>query len=486
MKKSIYIRNFYMTAAIVFLSFVILCGMYFAWSYRLVMGEKQKAMTSTADDIVEFINAFSMGYDLSSLDLRVALTAISNSTGFDILLADAGGTVISCSDRQVICAHIGKIIPDDVLSEISAGNSFSKSTELGGLYNEIRYVMGVPLLRSMDSHAIGYMFLSSKSNDMVQLWRQFAGVFLLISVIVLFLTFVISFITTKKQAEPINEMALAARRFARGDFTVRVEDTGRIDEIGQLTEAFNTMADSLERSEKLRCDFIANVSHELKTPMTVISGFSDGLLDGTILPENARKYLEVISSETKRLSRLVRNMLDMSRIQSTAPATLLSGSFDISELIRLSLLSLGGKIDAKGLDVEAELPEEAIKTRGDKDSITQVVYNLIDNAVKFAERGSTIRLSLWKQGPRAFVSVENKGETIPAEEMPLIFDRFHKTDRSRSENRDGVGLGLYIVKTILDNHNEDIFVTSSHGMTKFTFTLTLASHSKQPAAPPTP
>ena len=210
--------------------------------------------------------------------------------------------------------------------------------------------------------------------------------------------------------------------------------------------------------------------------MTVISGFSDGIMDGTIPPENERKYLEVISSETKRLSRLVKTMLDMSRIRSASSDSVLRGSFDIAEIIRLALLSLGGKIDGKGLDVDTELPEEAIITRGDKDSITQVVYNLIDNAVKFAEKGTAIRLSLWKQGHKAYVSVENRGEPIPAEEMPLIFDRFHKADRSRSENRDGVGLGLYIVKTILDSHNEDIFVTSSDGLTKFTFTLTLAAH----------
>ena len=236
------------------------------------------------------------------------------------------------------------------------------------------------------------------------------------------------------------------------------------------------MAVSLERSECLRRDFIANVSHELKTPMTVISGFSDGILDGTIPPENERKYLEIISSETKRLSRLVRTMLDMSRIQSAASGAALRGSFDISEVIRVTLLGLGGKIDARRLDVDAELPEESIVTRGDKDAVTQVVYNLIDNAVKFAENGSTIRVSLWKRGHKAYVAVENKGETIPPEEMPLIFDRFHKTDRSRSEDRDGVGLGLYIVKTILDDHNEDIFVTSADGVTKFTFTLTLAGH----------
>jgi signal transduction histidine kinase len=419
-----------------------------------------------------------MGYDVTSLDFRVALSTISHTTGFDILITDADGIVNSCSDSQFICPHIGKRVPADVLSQVFSGSGYTRNTDLGGIYGEFRFVMGLSIIRISDSRLTGYMFLSSTSNDMNQLWRQFAGVFLMVSAAVLFLTFVISFITTKKQAEPLNEMAHAARRFARGDFSVRVEDTGRIDEIGQLTEAFNSMADSLERSEKLRRDFIANVSHELKTPMTVISGFSDGILDGTVPQDNQKKYLEVISSETKRLSRLVRNMLDMSRIQSISPEALRSGSFDISEVIRLSLVSLGGKIDTKGLDVEAELPEEAIKTRGDKDAITQVVYNLIDNAVKFADKDSTIRLSLWKQGQRAFVAVENKGETIPAEEMPLIFDRFHKTDRSRSENRDGVGLGLYIVKTILDNHNEDIFVASSNGTTKFTFTLTLAGHEK--------
>lgn len=477
MKNSIYIRNFMMTAGIVFLSFLILGSMFFVWSYRLVMTDKYKSMSLTADEVGQYISAVSKdGYELGGFEVRMMLSAFSGMTGFDMLIADQNGMVISCSDKEVVCNEIGKVLPVAVLSQIDTGEAYSGTSDLGGVYNETRFVLGVTLLTDSHNGNKGYMILSSDSNDMVQIWRQFAGIFLFISGIVLFLTFVVSFITTKKQAEPLNEMAVAARRFARGDFSVRVEDAGRADEIGQLTNAFNTMADSLERSENLRRDFIANVSHELKTPMTVISGFSDGILDGTIPAEQQSKYLEVISSETKRLSRLVKNMLDMSRIQSTSAEVLSGGSFDIAEVIRVSLLSLGGKIDAKGLDVEAELPEEAIMTRGDKDAITQVVYNLIDNAIKFAEKDSVIRLSLWKQGPKAFVSVENKGETIPADEMPLIFDRFHKMDRSRSENRDGVGLGLYIVKTILDNHNEDIFVTSSEDVTKFTFTLKLAGH----------
>jgi len=233
------------------------------------------------------------------------------------------------------------------------------------------------------------------------------------------------------------------------------------------------MADSLEGSETLRRDFVANLSHELKTPMTVVAGFAEGLLDGTIPPENEARYLRVISSETRRMSRLVKSMLDMSTLQSKDSGSVLESNFDISEVVRLALLSLGGKIEGKRLDVEAILPEEPIMTQGNNDAITQVVYNLIDNAIKFSTPGGVIGLELWKQGNRAYVSVENRGEEIPDGELPHIFERFHKADKSRSADRDGVGLGLYIVKTILDSHNEDIFVTSSNGVTRFMFTLTV-------------
>ncbi|MCL2463354.1 MAG: HAMP domain-containing histidine kinase, partial [Defluviitaleaceae bacterium] len=307
-----------------------------------------------------------------------------------------------------------------------------------------------------------------------QEWQQFSSVFLLIALNVMALTFVISFVATKKQAEPLNEMAGAARRFARGDFAARVGDTERQDEIGELTRAFNAMADSLESSETLRRDFIANLSHELKTPMTVIAGFAEGLLDGTIPRENEARYLGIISSETRRLSRLVKSMLEVTTLQSANSGAALEGSFDISEVVKIALLSLDGKIESKRLEVEAKLPEGSIITRGNGDSIMQVVYNLIDNAIKFSPPDGIVSLELWKQGPRAYVSVENRGETIPDEELPHIFDRFHKTDKSRSIDREGVGLGLYIVKTILDNHNEDIFVTSTDGLTRFMFSLTIA------------
>jgi signal transduction histidine kinase len=296
----------------------------------------------------------------------------------------------------------------------------------------------------------------------------------------LLIAVILSYITSKRQAKPINDMANAARRFAHGDFSVRVAmDGDRVDEIGELTASFNAMAESLEKSEELRREFIANVSHELKTPMTTISGFADGLLDGTIPRENQEKYLLTISEETKRLSRLVRRMLELSRIQSGAKEALRQKDFDVSEVLRRTLLNLERKITDKNLNVDAQLPEESMTVLGDGDAITQVVYNLLDNAIKFSEPGSTLGLALWKEGSKAFVSVKNCGETISDSELPLIFDRFHKTDRSRSRDREGVGLGLYIVKTILNQHDEDIFVTSKNGVTEFVFTLTLKQQSQK-------
>ena len=273
-------------------------------------------------------------------------------------------------------------------------------------------------------------------------------------------------------------MADAARRFGRGDLSVRV-DASSEDEIGELGEAFNSMADSLEKSEQRRREFIANVSHELKTPMTTIAGYADGILDGTIPPESEKKYLQTISSETKRLSRLVRSMLELSRIQAGNREDLLSQSFDISEVLRRTLVNFIDKIEERGLDVDFQVPEEPIVVMGNADAITQVVYNLFDNAVKFSRNGTELGVSLWKDDAKAYVSVRNHGSTIPEAEIPLLFERFHKSDRSRSQDRDGVGLGLYIVKTILNNHGEDIAVTSRQGVTDFVFTLALKPESKK-------
>ena len=478
MRKRIYYRNFATTAAVMLLSFVLLGCVFTAFSYRLVVRERRDAMSVTADEVVRTASSLAGEWNLSGLEFKMILTMSAHVSGYHIMLADPTGVVQSCSDRELVCAHYGRELPGELLDTLNDAGSFSGATLLGGLYQDARYVIA-RTIPDGSGGTVGYAVLSGDPGSMSEIWRQSAAVFILVALIVMLLTFALSLIATKKQAEPLNEMAAAANKFARGDFSVHVGDYGRQDEIGQLAHAFNAMADSLESSENRRREFIANVSHELKTPMTTIAGFADGILDGTIPREMEGQYLSVISSETKRLNRLVRSMLDMSHLQSADTEEILRKSFDISEVIRVTLLGLESKITGHRLDVDAEIPEDPIMVRGDQDAITQVVYNLIDNAAKFAEEGSTLKLALWKQGGRAYVSVEDRGQEIPQEELPLIFDRFHKTDRSRSSDRDGVGLGLYIVKTILDNHKEDIYVTSRDGVTKFVFTLTVAQQEKR-------
>ena len=209
--------------------------------------------------------------------------------------------------------------------------------------------------------------------------------------------------------------------------------------------------------------------------MTTISGFAEGILDGTIPPEKERDYLRVIVSETRRLSRLVRRMLDLSRLNALAEdAVTAQEQFDLTEIMSQVLISLEGRITARHLDVEVQMPDEKVAVWGDPDAITQVCYNLLDNAAKFAAEGTSLTVIITCKDDKAYTTVRNLGATIPADELPRLFDRFHKADSSRSMDRDGVGLGLYIVKTILGNLKENITATSEDGVTEFTFSLTLA------------
>ena len=204
--------------------------------------------------------------------------------------------------------------------------------------------------------------------------------------------------------------------------------------------------------------------------MTTIAGFAEGILDGTIPPEKEKESLQVISSETRRLSRLVRRMLELSRLQSSERVAA-QEQFDVAEVLLQVLVSLEGKITDKDLDVQVDLPDGPVMVWGDPDAVTQVCYNLLDNAAKFAVPKGKLALGITTKGGKAYISVGNEGETIPPDQLAHIFDRFHKADGSRSAHKEGVGLGLYIVKTLLNTYKEDISVTSEDGFTQFTFTL---------------
>ena len=471
----LYWRQMAVIVGMVALTLVLMGVSFFSLSYNYARDQRTDELLVRAQAVSKLsVRYLETGRYLSMEELQedeqfrqLAATAAVISE-MDILVCDTDGHVLLSTDETMAGQSIN--IPQSVMEKVLSDGTWSGRSRLDQIYQNKQFIGGVAVVNPTSGKTLGAVFTVSTSASIDDLWRAFAGLLLMTAFVVLMISFMASSITTMRQIKPIREMAQATRQYAEGDFDIRMNDYGREDEIGELAASFNNMAESLQQTERQRREFIANISHELKTPMTTIAGYTDGILDGTIPPENEKQYLQIIANESRRLSRLVRRMLDVSQLQAMDP--LRGGThFDICESMRRVLISMEKKINDRHLDVDADIPDEPILVLGDNDMITQVIYNLLENAAKFAREGSTLYLGVAMMDGKARVTVRNIGDTIPAEELPLLFERFHKSDKSRSEDKDGYGLGLYIVKTILQQHKEEINVTSENGVTTFTFSL---------------
>lgn len=480
--QGIYWRQFTLTAGMVLLTLLLLGTSFFTLTYTYIMSEKQDELQEKAELVAELTQTYSTNdtmYDAAfgrGQGLQIIAQVAASLSDIDFLIWDPISSTLLTTDSTLDGRAIS--LPAKVTERVMGGNTYSGISDLN-IYPTKKYVVGVPIVSKTligTSEVQGMVLAVTETHSLTEMWRGFLGIFGVTSITVILIAFVASSVTAMRQTKPIKEMAVATRRFAAGNFDTRVNNYGRDDEVGELADAFNAMAESLQQTERQRREFIANISHELKTPMTTITGYAEGMLDGTIPQEQEEHYLRIISDESRRLNRLVRRMLEVSQLQSIDLLKEKS-PFDICESMRRVLVSMEKKITDRHLDVEADIPEEPFMVLGDNDLITQVIYNLLENATKFARPGSTLYLGLSTRGDKAEVSVRNQGDTIPPEELPRLFERFHKTDKSRSEDKDGVGLGLYIVKTILDQHREQIRATSENGVTTFSFTMTMAGES---------
>lgn len=469
--KSIYLRNFAVTAILVLSCFFLLAFSFVGIGRTYLLKEYRGNMEDNAESASHLASSVIENGSFSDWELSMALSFMSRSTGNHIFITNAEGIIESCSDGAPLCRHVGTAIAPETIVDALLNESVST---LGGFYDAKHFIVCSAINSADGEKLLGYVFVTRPARNITGGWSMFLVLSSMVTVGLLMFSLMISLIFSKKLAEPLDEIAAASRKFARGDFSVRVrQEYDEADEMGALIDSFNKMADSLEAAEVRRTEFIANISHELRTPMTTISGFADGIIDGTIPPEEEKKYLVSIRDETRRLSRLVRDMLDASQANARAADPTKRVEFDLTELVLQTLLSFESRAVKKGLDVDPQLPDTHLMVRAEKDAITQVIYNLLDNAVKFAAENSCITLRLYKDGGKAYVSIADRGETIPPDDLPFIFDRFHKSDRSRSMDKDGVGLGLYLVKTIINSHDEDIAVKSEDGVTEFVFTLPL-------------
>ena len=475
--KSSFSRIFY-TAALILLVALTMLGASFQ---QLVKDYLTETTFSRLDKDAQIISHLAASYaaegDASSRDFLLNLDVAANLSDTDIIICNAEGKVILCSDSPFGCRHLKLQINGEYLDKVISAGIDRATGVVRGLYDDSRFLTAMPIQDDTGESPLGIVIVSVPTADTNAVMKKLATFFLNTALVVVLISILAVLAYAGRSSRPLREMAKAANAFGHGNLEarVRVEDSYS-EETRDLAVAFNNMASSLQKSEYQRQEFVANVSHELKTPMTTISGYVDGILDGTIPPERREHYLRIVSDETKRLSRLVRSMLDISQLQSEGGIPEEKKThFDLEETVGQVLITFEKKINDKGLQVDVDMPEHPVYTRANQDYITQVVYNLLDNAVKFCPQGGVLGIRIREGGSKTYVSVSNEGDTIPPEELSLVFDRFHKTDKSRSQNRDGWGLGLYIVKTIVCSHGENISVTSRDGKTEFTFTMPLAN-----------
>ncbi len=480
MLKTLFSKYLSITSLIIVVSFVFLGTVMIVFISRYWQTEKRDQLKQNAQGVASIASTSVVKMDnneyvldsQNAAKMNAFIAAFSDNLSADLIVTDVKGIPILYHYVSSSDIPADTPVSPEIMQEVLNGQ-YNQMSSLNGRYNHNCYAVGIPITVKNDAGEpinIGAVFAVSDLKMLTAFREEAIKMFLLAGIAAFMISFGIVWIFSYKLAQPLRKMAAAARSFGNGDFSVRVKVCSD-DEIGHLAQAFNNMAEALSASESMNRNFIANVSHELKTPMTTIAGFIDGILDGTIPKEKETYYLNIVSQEVKRLSRLVKTMLDLSKIDS-GELKLRSARFDLSNTVFVALLSFEKNIEEKNIEIRGLEDCEPQFVDGDPDMIHQVLYNLLENAVKFTNQNGYIEIILKDMNDRHMVSIRNSGPGIPADEVGMIFERFYKTDKSRSQDKNGMGLGLYIVKTIIKLHGGEITVSSvENEFTLFEFWL---------------
>ena len=518
LSRTIFTKYLLVTSITLILSFILLGVLIASFVSRRWQDEQQELLAENARSISQSAARYferidvpteegqepQVTYSISTgfIDnLRTAIVMVGASIQSDVFLVSAQGEVLICSEDtqsyntegelsdensteqkppdsvQMLpqentgvtisavetCRHRGKL-PKNLVSDAAKTMEYRATGNLGGIYIQDHFIVGIPIIAKNeynDDEIVAFVFAASSAQSVSDFRSDIVRLVAIVIIAASVISLIAVYMITYQQVRPLRSMVNTVSRFAGGDYNARVHYKSE-NEVGQLAAAFNDMAEAIAASESMRRSFIANVSHELKTPMQTISGFVDGILDGTIPHDRQAQYLGIVSTETKRLARLVRSMLDLSRIDS-GEMKLNTSKFDISNTIFTTLLSFEQRIEDKQIEIMGMEDIRPLTVNGDPDLIHQVIYNLTENAVKFTNEGGYIKIKAHQHGNDVFVSICNSGMGVPSDELNHIFDRFYKTDKSRSQDKTGVGLGLYIVKTIITLHGGRIDARSEEG-----------------------
>ena len=434
----------YMATIAIFVA--VVCGALTILYTKHYMAEKREELIQQGEKIAQ---AYKKGYRTGNLsELSYELQILESYMGSGVLVINENGEVALASPGFNDEFLGDNRISQTLIERVQNGEIVSVQTKSG-------QVSDTPMLEIEES-----------LKEMYQ-----------ISVISLFfvslLGLIVSYVTAKYVALPLMRMNRAAKVIANGNFEERVDVTSS-DELGELAQSFNHMAESLQTHEKVQKDFIANISHDLRSPLTSMQGFLTAMLDGTIPPEKREHYLKIVLEETERLSRMTQSIVELSRAQSSA-ILLDESDFELNELIRWNIEMLEPQLEEKNVQIHGIYEAEQTMVHGDRDKISRVLQNLLGNAAKFSPQNGIIEVETTLDKKKVLVSVKDQGPGISEEDQKYVFDRFFKTDTTRNMDKTGSGIGLAIVREFLQAHGETITVKSEKGKgAAFVFSLKLA------------
>ncbi len=469
--KTIFAKQFILYIGALIISFAILAASLWAAVGNYFVAQKTKILTEQSRRVSDAFKTDIFGelyYDSQKINYEILVLHDYLDSSF-IFVDIESKIYLATSDISVAR---GSKLNTKEFDKVFEGETTTSQGNVGGIFKEKVLTVAQPVY--VNGTIIGAVLLSSSMPELQKSAQEMFRISLVCLLISSAFAFVLIFVFSRSISKPLRQMNEAAKIIASGDFEKRIEISS-VDEVGQLAESFNFMADSLSEQDKLRRIFIGNISHDLRSPLTSIRGFLQAILDGTISAEKQEHYLKIVMDETERLSKLTHDIIDLNNIQ-TADVELDKTVFDINELIRKTVMLFENVALSKKLAVSINLASEHTFVLADSEKVQRVIYNLIDNAIKFSHESGVIVIETTENQKKVLISVKDNGIGIKPEEEKYIFDRFYKADVSRGQDKSGSGLGLSIVWAFVKAHGENITVKTEEGKgSEFVFTLPIAA-----------
>lgn len=433
---------------------------------KVLLEEKKDTLVNEATLLCEQ-TIFSYVHGTTSLEgLQARLNEFENALKTNIWFCSKGGNLIKVSNPD----GIGKVPFNlkDLDPDVNLEEGFVMTGDFYGIFDSSMVSIGIPVYK--EKNMMGFMVLHTAIEELDEVQDEMISITYIPFLVMMLIVVLVLVYFSGTVLRPIAKITLTAREYAKGNFEAKT-GVHRKDEIGELSDSLEYMADELSKLDEYRKDFIANISHDFRSPLTSIKGYLEAMIDGTIPVEKYDRYLNIVLDESKRLTKLTNGLIELNDFDTYGPV-LKRQQFDIREVIHSTQATFEGHCEEKHIELLMQCPLENTTVYADKMKIEQVVYNLIDNAIKFSPQYGRITVSVYDKNDKIFISVKDEGPGIESDKQNKVWDRFYKADASRGKDKKGTGLGLSITREIIKAHGENINLVSTEGVgSEFVFSL---------------